>query len=272
MDILKRTLAPITDEAWLEIDAQATRILTAYMSARKVVGVTGPMGGDFAGVPEGRLQMPDKQADGGVKYGVRKVHQLIETRNTFNLDIWELDNVVRGAKDIDLENLEEAARQAALFEEKVIFHGFPEANIKGLREYCVGECPVLGDNPDDMLTSVAQGLAKLTEKSIEGPYSFIVGPKIWSSMSAHIQGYPVKMQVENLLGGGQVVLSPYLDGEFANEAYLISTRGGDMEIILGQDISVGYESHDSEKVKLYFSESFTFRVLEPAAFIHFHSA
>jgi hypothetical protein len=34
---------------------------------------------------------------------------------------------------------------------------------------------------------------------------------------------------------------------------------------LGQDFSVGYASHDRDKVELYLTESFTFRVLEPAA-------
>ena len=86
-------------------------------------------------------------------------------------------------------------------------------------------------------------------------------------MSAHLQGYPVKMQAENILGG-HVVLSPYLTGKHENEAFMLSQRGGDLEIILGQDMAVGHDSHSPQKVKLYFTESFTFRILEPAAVIH----
>jgi uncharacterized linocin/CFP29 family protein len=87
-------------------------------------------------------------------------------------------------------------------------------------------------------------------------------------MSAHFQGYPVKMQAENILGG-PVVLSSYLAGEFANEAYLFSTRSGDLGLILLQDLATGYETHIQEKVTLYFTESFTFRILEPSAVIHY---
>ena len=58
MDILKRELAPIPAEAWAEIDQQAIRSLTAILSARKVIDVTGPMGTDFPGVPEGRWNFP----------------------------------------------------------------------------------------------------------------------------------------------------------------------------------------------------------------------
>ena len=134
MDILKRELAPIPAEAWAEIDAQATRSLKAILSARKVIDLSGPMGPDFPGVPEGRLEFPDRQPDGGLNYGIHKVHHLVETRIPFTLDIVEMDNAVRGAKDIDLANLEDAAKKIALFEESAVYHGLADANIHGLRQ------------------------------------------------------------------------------------------------------------------------------------------
>jgi uncharacterized linocin/CFP29 family protein len=42
-------------------------------------------------------------------------------------------------------------------------------------------------------------------------------------------------------------------------------RGDDFELTVGQDLSIGYLEHDREKVRLYFQESFTFRVLTPHA-------
>lgn len=268
MDILKRELAPIPVEAWAEIDAQATRNLKAILSARKVVDVTGPMGTNFPGVPEGRLEFPKDQPDNGVSYGIHKVHHLVETRIPFELDITEMDNVVRGAKDIDLSNLETAARNIALFEESLVYHGLKEANIKGLKSCEGGQCLSIGKAPEEQLEAIAEGITTFTSRAIEGPYAFIVGPKLWSRMSAHLQGYPVKMQAENILGG-QVILCPYLSGEFENEAYMVSTRGGDLELIIGQDLSIGYHSHTVDKVKLYFTESVTFRILEPGAVIHY---
>ena len=44
-----------------------------------------------------------------------------------------------------------------------------------------------------------------------------------------------------------------------------------MELILGQDLAVGYEAHNKDSVTLYFTESFTFRILEPAAVLHYVS-
>ena len=62
-----------------------------------------------------------------------------------------MDNVVRGAKDVDLANLEDAARKIALFEEKVGYHGLPEANIRGLALCAEGECLTMGSKPEQVL-------------------------------------------------------------------------------------------------------------------------
>ncbi len=43
----------------------------------------------------------------------------------------------------------------------------------------------------------------------------------------------------------------------------------DFEIILGNDLAIGYERHDTETVTLYFTSSFTFRILDAAGVIHF---
>jgi uncharacterized linocin/CFP29 family protein len=53
---------------------------------------------------------------------------------------------------------------------------------------------------------------------------------------------------------------------------MVTRRGGDLQLILGQDLAIGYESHNQTKAKLYFTESFTFRVLEPAAVINYTAA
>ncbi|MEZ4309875.1 MAG: family 1 encapsulin nanocompartment shell protein [Polyangiaceae bacterium] len=59
---------------------------------------------------------------------------------------------------------------------------------------------------------------------------------------------------------GPLVWAPVLDG-----AVFLSTRGGDFELTVGQDLSIGYASYERSRVELYLTESFTFRVLEPAA-------
>ena len=41
---------------------------------------------------------------------------------------------------------------------------------------------------------------------------------------------------------------------------MLSLRGGDFLFESGQDLSIGYASHDADAVELYLEESFSFRV------------
>jgi len=259
MDILKRSLAPITDESWEEIDDTAIEVLTNQLTARKFVDVSDPKGWDFSSVTEGRLDIKEANPE-KVRYGLRKSLPMLETRATFILDIWELDNKNRGAGDVDLTPLEDQVKEAARFEENVIYNGLEEAGVKGLNE--VSETTLdLPESPTDVIEVASKGVTTFQDNSIEGPYSLVVSREIWQDVAKYSKGYPLKKQLEDLLGGG-IIYSPEVDG-----ALLVSTRGGDFELTLGQDFSIGYENHNSNEVTLYVTESFTFRVLEPAAII-----
>ncbi len=59
---------------------------------------------------------------------------------------------------------------------------------------------------------------------------------------------------------GPIVWAPAADG-----AIVLSMRGGDFELTVGQDFSIGYLDHTAQAVRLYLQESFTFRVLSPEA-------
>lgn len=261
MDILKRSLAPITDETWAVISDQAQKTLKATLTARSFVDVIGPKGWDYAAVGLGRLDIPENQPESGLKYGIHNVQPLIETRVSFELGIWELDNVIRGAKDVELQPLIDAAQKIALFEEETIYDGFSDANIVGIAEAVELDAMSATDNPSGFLKAIFKGVTALTEASVEGPYILVVNPDIWAMMSGATQGYPLRQRVEDMIGGAMIPC-PTID-----DAYLISTRGGDLELIIGQDFSIGYEAHDGRKVRLFLTESFTFRVIDPSVIL-----
>ncbi|MBN1153524.1 bacteriocin family protein [candidate division KSB1 bacterium] len=262
MDILKRSLAPITQSAWQEIDNQAKIILASHLSARKFVDVEGPKGWDYAAVQLGRLDVPKKQDYEGVDYGVHRILPLVETRSFFELDLWELDNIERGAEDIDLAAMEKAAKNIALFEERAIYLGFKSGKIQGIKDVSPHQPLQYSGKAEDILTTVSNGLALFADASISGPYALIINPQIWKSIYAYIKGYPLKNQLERILGG-PVIINPSTD-----DSFLVSMRGGDLKLVLGQDLSIGFHSHDQKKVRLYFTESFTFYSVDPAVVLN----
>ncbi|MBS3787941.1 bacteriocin family protein [Candidatus Bipolaricaulota bacterium] len=259
MDFLKRSLAPITDESWGEIDEQAREVLANKLTGRKVVDVIEPRGWDYSAIPQGRLNIKEDSSD-SVRYGIRKVTPLIETRKSFKLDIWELDNLSRGAEDVDLSPLEDAAAEAAQFEEDVIYNGLAEAGIDGLFSSS-GSSVNLPGGKAGILEGASEAITIFRDDAIEGPYTLLADKELWLSIAGTSNGYPLERRLEDLIGGS-IVYSPKIE----NPA-LVSTRGEDVQLVLGQDFSIGYEDHDTKEVKLFLTESFGFRVLEPAAIV-----
>lgn len=191
MDMLKRSLAPVNEEAWEEIDDQARKVLKEQLSARRFVDVSGPHGWDHGAVVTGRLEVSKSCGEGDVCWGVHKVQPLVEARVPFELDVWELDNVARGAKDIELDPVIEAARKMALFEEKAVYQGFEPANITGLAQAGKDNAVSLSMNTgSDIMASISKAIVKLKEASVGGPYMLLAGPELWQALDVKGEDIP----------------------------------------------------------------------------------
>jgi hypothetical protein len=59
---------------------------------------------------------------------------------------------------------------------------------------------------------------------------------------------------------GEIVWAPAISG-----AFVLTTRGGDFALHIGEDVSIGYLGHDDNKVRLYLQETFTFLLLTTEA-------
>lgn len=263
MNILKTDLAPIPEKAWKQINEEAERTLRANLSARNLVDVVGPKGFEYSAVSEGRLDTPDGKSKDKVGYGIRRVKPLVELRATFELELWELDNAERGAQDLNLTDLTEAAKRIAGFEETAIYDGFAKAGIVGMSEAARSKNKViqLGRDASKFQDAVIQAKLALEDQEVEGPYALVLGTEPYRILYGNAAGYPAWKQVEHWLSD-KVFTSSFIQGGF-----LVSLRGGDAELILGQDFSIGYEGVDDKKVRLYFTESFTFRALHPKAIV-----
>src|ERR1700728_233747 len=100
MNHLLRELAPISEEAWNQIDEEARRSLKHYLAARRLVDFAAPLGWQASAVDLGRVErLPAGPAD-GVDAARRRVLALIELRIPFSLGRDELEDAERGADDL----------------------------------------------------------------------------------------------------------------------------------------------------------------------------
>lgn len=254
MNNLHRELAPITSEAWSAIEEEATRTFKRHIAGRRVVDLSGPHGTDYSAVGTGRTATINSPGD-GVQARQRVVVPLVELRVPFSLSREQLDNIERGAQDADLDPVKDAAKKIAFAEDRAIFEGYPAAGITGIRASTSCEPVKLPGDPRLAPEAVAQALSKLRLAGVDGPYSVLLSADLYTAVSeTSDHGHPIRTHIERLIDG-EIIWAPAIDG-----AFVLSTRGGDFDLQLGQDLSIGYLSHDAESVQLYFQESLTFLV------------
>jgi uncharacterized linocin/CFP29 family protein len=181
----------------------------------------------------------------------------------FELSRTELDIISRGGRDPDLRPVTEAARNIAIAENQAVFRGFSAGSITGILEAAFDSALYLTDDYVRYPEVVADALGKLRNLGIGGPYGIALGPRCYVGLTETTTGggYRVYDHVKRLLNG-PLVWTPGIDG-----AVVLSVRGGDFELTVGEDLSIGYLSHTAETVRLYLQESLTFRVITAEAAI-----
>jgi len=252
MNNLYRELAPVTDAAWAQLEEEAKRTFATYVAGRRIVDVDGPGGPGLAAVNTGHLSDVTAPADGVIAH-LRESQPLVRLRVPFTLSREEIDSVERGAQDADWQPLKDAAKQIAFAEDRAIFEGYTAAGITGLRDSASNTALSLPADPTDYPDVIVNALTELRLAGVNGPYALALGTPAYDAISVTTEhGYPIRRQIERVFDG-EILWAPAIDG-----AFLLSTRGGDYTLSLGQDLSIGYLSHDVDSVQLYFQEALTF--------------
>jgi uncharacterized linocin/CFP29 family protein len=259
MNNLHRELAPISDAAWAQIEEEAARTLKRYLAGRRVVDVHGPAGTALSAVGTGHLRTVAAPGD-GILARQRVVKPLVELRVPFDLDRQAIDDVDRGAEDSDWQPVKDAAKQIAFAEDRAIFDGYSAADIGGIREWTSNPVMTLPAAVSDYPDAIARALSQLRLVGVNGPYSVLLGADAYTALAeTSDHGYPVLEHVRKLVKD-DIIWAPAIEG-----AFVLSTRGGDFDLHLGQDTSIGYLSHTDSVVRLYLQESFTFLLLTAEA-------
>ena len=259
MNNLHRELAPISDSAWAQIEEETSRTLKRYLAGRRVVDLKGPAGIALSAIGTGHLKTIAAPAK-GIVASQREVKALVELRVPFELDRKSIDDVERGANDSDWQPAKDAARQIAFAEDAAVFDGYAAAGIGGIRQGTSNPIMTLPADVREYPEAIAQGLSRLRLVGVNGPYAVLLGADAYTALAeTSDHGYPVLEHVKRLVKD-QIIWAPAIAG-----AFVITTRGGDFDLHIGQDVSIGYVNHNDTAVRLYLQETFTFLLLTTEA-------
>jgi uncharacterized linocin/CFP29 family protein len=259
MNNLHRELAPISDVAWAQIEEETSRTLKRYLAGRRVVDLQGPAGTTLAAVGTGHLRAI-ASTDDGVITQQREVNALVEVRVPFELSRRQIDDVERGANDSDWQPAKDAARKIAFTEDGAIFEGYETAGITGIRQGTSNPVMTLPADVRQFPDAIAGALSQLRLAGVNGPYSVLLGAGAFTALAeASDNGYPILQHIRRLVET-DLIWAPAIEG-----AVVLTTRGGDFDLHVGQDLSIGYLSHSDTVVRLYLQETFTFLLLTTEA-------
>jgi uncharacterized linocin/CFP29 family protein len=223
------------------------------------VDVLDPKGLSLAAIGTGHTRSIEAPGD-GVQASQRLANAVVQLRVPFTLTRQAIDDVERGSKDSDWSPLKEAARKIAYAENRAVFDGYAAAGIGGIRPGVSTEPVRLPTAPTDHPAAIAQAVDRLRLAGVEGPYRLVLGDGPFTAISGGSEeGYPVLQHIHRLVEG-EIVWAPGVEG-----GLVLTARGGDFELALGQDLSIGYLGHSDTDVELYLQESFTFRLLTTEA-------
>ena len=263
MDHLYRELAPVSEAAWEQIESEAKGRLVTHLAARKLVDLVGPHGWSHSATDLGRVDEVASPSE-GVAALRRRVLPLVELRADFAVSREELDDADRGADNIELPELDEAVRQIALAENSTVFHGYAAAGharhhrgqLARTAHVRRGHGPVPhGGGPSRRRVAARRASAAPTD---------------WPSAR---RSTPESSRRRSTAGScSSTTCARFSTGRWCGRpasqgGVVLSLRGGDFVLDSGQDLSIGYRSHDGDVVRLYIEESFSFRVIEPDAAI-----
>jgi uncharacterized linocin/CFP29 family protein len=260
MNHLLRSLAPVSDAGWELLDREARDRLAQALAARRLVDFSGPHGWEHSAMNLGHTVPLETTSGDGVSVRQRTVLPLVEARAAFELSLAELRDADRGAEDVDLAPLDKAAHAIARAENVAVFHGLAGATV-GIAERSPYKQVSLGKAAEAYPGKVAGAVEDLLCSGIAGPYGLALGRDQYRRVveSAEHGGYPLLDHLRKILDG-PIVWAPGVNGAIA-----LSLRGGDFELECGQDLAIGYDSHDGDVVRLYLEESFNFLVATPEA-------
>lgn len=250
IDWLRRDRAPLSDRTWQAIDEAVVSSARQELAARRIADFEGPKGWQHVAEPLGTTT-PRPGGRSGAARAVPDVILLTEIRADFALSWTAIDAFERGARVLDTGPAEQAAREVALAEDDLAFHGGPGST--GFLARGDGPRVVLGDwaDPGRVAGDLVGAVAKLDERGIPGPYAAIVDPGRYFAYIRAAAERRLSTEADRLDGLFRGIhRSMVVQG-----GGVFSLRGGDFLLSVGGDLSVGYCWHDQSAVHLFCVET-----------------
>jgi uncharacterized linocin/CFP29 family protein len=260
MDYLRRHTAPLSDRVWKALDDAVVQAARHVLAGRRLATFDGPRGWDHVATRLGTMT-PCRSAEGQAVVCVPDVVLMLEVRVDFSVPWAAIENFERGAPVLDTGPAENAARELALAEDRIVFYGDPA----GSGFLTARKSPRVSahdwSRSGQVLTDLVKAVETLDAAGIPGPYEAVLSPARYYAylQAADDSGYPTARQLRDVLA------AVHRSAVVRDAGAVFSTRGGDFIVSVGGDLATGYRLHDRDAVHLFCVETLAPQTVTPEA-------
>jgi uncharacterized linocin/CFP29 family protein len=249
----------LSDRVWAALDEAVVGAARHVLAARRVATFDGPKGWDHVAVPSGTAKRCETK-EGKAEVWIADLVVLAEIRAAFSLPWPVIEAFERGGPALDTAGAEAAAREVALAEDRLVFHGEPLGSgflTTKARRVAAGDWAKPGRLVRDML----QAAQTLDDLGLPGPYRALLAPAAYYDYHQAVVegGYPATRQLKEIIAG------VHRCAVLRQRGAVFSSREGDFLVTVGGDLTVGYRIHDREGVHLFCAETVAGQALTPEA-------
>lgn len=253
-DYLGRKEAPVSAETWKLLDATMIEAAKSQISGRRLISIEGPFGFGLKTIP-----LSDCEIAEGITSSPAVPVNLLTT--TFFLNKRDL---AAGGKDpiLDLDPVAFAAIACARKEDSVIFSGIQDTpgllGAEGSESLALTKWDKVGMAADQVISAVT----KLDDAGFHGPYCMGLAPARYNLlMRRYPQGDGTELDHIRTILGGDVVKAPVLQ----KGGVLLASGRQYCSIVLGQDMSIGFNGPAGDAYEFSISESLALLIRAPEA-------
>ncbi len=251
---LLRDDAPLKPETWDMLDKIAAESAKTVLAGRRMLYLSGPHGLGLKGVP-----LPDAPSEAGIVHAPFAALSLIT--KSFSIAKRDLAQFEQTGLALDVRELFEAAIEAARLEDNLILWGSGELTglltAPGVLDVKLSGWEQVGNAANELI----QAVTRLDDAGFHGPYSLALSPRRYNLL---LRQYPNSNQSEldhvKTIATDGVHKAPVL-----NTGGILLNAGRQVaELIVGQDMSVGFIGPTAERLEFLISESLAVLIHQPA--------
>lgn len=268
--------APLSVSDFNELDHIVIEAAKKQLTGRRFIELYGPLGRGVQSIHTEVFMEPSAAHMGfegsfetEIESSKRVNHTIPMLYKDFVLYWRDIEQAKTLDIPIDFSSAANAARDVALLEDKMIFHGAAQFDIPGLMNVKGRQTHLIGNwhESGSAFQDVVEARGKLMEMNHNGPYALVLSPELYALLHrVHRDTNVLEIEhVREIVTDG-VFQSPVLKGK---TGVLVNTGRNNLDLAISEDLETAYLGEEGMNHPFRVYETAVLRIKRPSAICTF---